>query len=122
MIRNIYFINHFNTHVIIKGGEISMNKILVALVCACFVLTAKGFAQTPPPDQPAPAAAPVATVKPMHHEHHPELHRAMRKLRGAKADLEKAASDFGGHKAKAIAAINAALEELHQAINYSDSK
>ncbi len=36
----------------------------------------------------------------------------MRKLRGAKADLEKAAHDYGGHRVKAIEAIDQAIEEI----------
>ena len=92
-----------------------MNKVLMSLLFAAFMLTGQSFAQTPPPVE-APAAAPVA-VKPVHHEHHPEIHKAMRKLRGAKQDLEKAAQDYGGHKAKAIEAINQALVELQAALN-----
>ena len=45
----------------------------------------------------------------------------MRKLRGAKQDLEKAAHDYGGHKAAAIADINSALQELQAALD-SDKK
>ena len=104
-----------------------MNKVLLSLLFSAFLLTGLSFAQTPPPaaDAPAAAAAPE-TPKPVIHkehksEHHPELRKAMRKLRGAKADLEKAASDFGGHKAKAIEAITQALEELKAAVD-SDKK
>jgi len=84
-----------------------------------FILTGSSFAQTTPPATPVVPA----TVKPsvMHHEHHPEIHKAMRKLRGAKEDLEKAEHDFGGHRLKAIEAINQALEELRAALE-SDKK
>lgn len=97
-----------------------MNKVLMSLLFSAFLLTGVSFAQTPPQaDAPAaPAAASSAAVKPVkpaHREHHSEIHKAMRKLRGAKQDLEKAAHDFGGHKAKAIEAINKALEELRAA-------
>ena len=75
------------------------------------------FAQNPPPTVPAaaPAAAEHKEHK-EHKEHHPELHKAMHKLRGAKADLEKAAHDYNGHKAKAIEAIDQALLELKAAL------
>ena len=90
-----------------------MNKVLLSLLGAAFILTGVSFAQTPPP---APAAAPVVAAAPaVHHERHPEIHKAMRKLRMVKQDLEKAANDFGGHKAKAIAAIDEALGELKAA-------
>ena len=90
-----------------------MNKILMSLLFSAFILTGISFAQTPPP---APAA--VAVEKPMHREHHPELHKAIRKLKGAKMDLEKAAHDFGGHKAKAIGAIDQAIVELQAALEF----
>jgi hypothetical protein len=104
-----------------------MNKVLMSLVFGSFVLVSPSFAQNPPPaaaaataDAPA-AAAPVAaapeTVKPAHHEHHAELHKAMRKLRGAKDDLQKIAHELGGHKAKAIADIDEALGELKAAMD-----
>jgi hypothetical protein len=58
----------------------------------------------------------------MHHERkkdrQPAIHKAMRKLRGARQDLEKVAHDYGGHKAKAIEAINHAIEELNDALDY----
>jgi hypothetical protein len=94
-----------------------MNKVLMSLFFSAFIVTVPGFAQNPPPAPASTPAAPVA-VKPAHHERHPEIHKAMRKLRGAKADLEKAASDFGGHKAAAIEAINKALAELHEALTF----
>ncbi len=98
-----------------------MNKVLMSLLFGAFILIGASFAQTPPP-APAPAAAPTASaaapsaVKPVHHDRYPELHHAMHKLRGAKSDLEKAAHDYAGHKAKAIEAINQALEELRAAL------
>ena len=100
-----------------------MNKVLMSLLFGAFLLTGQSFAQTPPPAQaPAAPAATSDTAKPVvHHERkaerHPELHKAIRKLRGAKQDLEKASHDYGGHKAKAMEAINQALEELRAALN-----
>jgi len=94
-----------------------MNKVLMSLLFSAFILTGTSFAQTPPPAAtPEPVAAPAVAA--VHHEHHPEIHKAMRKLRGAKADLEKAAHDYGGHKAKAIAAIDEALSELKAALDF----
>ncbi len=98
-----------------------MNKVLMSLLFGTFLLTGTSFAQTPSPAAAAPAATAPETVKPVvHHERkaerHPELHKAMRKLRGARQDLEKAASDYAGHKAKAMEAINQALAELRAAL------
>ena len=97
-----------------------MNKVLMSLLVSAFILTGTSFAQNPPPAAapavPAPAA--TETAKPAkHHEHHSDLHKAMRKLRGAKQDLEKAAHDYGGHKAKAIESIDAAIAELQAALD-----
>jgi len=100
-----------------------MNKVLMPLLFGAFILTGSSFAQTSPPAQAlaAPAATPV-TVKPAHHDRYPDLHKAMRKLRGAKSDLEKAAHDYGGHKLKAIEAIDQALVELRAAITSDSDK
>jgi hypothetical protein len=96
-----------------------MNKVLMSLLFSAFILTGVSFAQTPPPAAPAePAAAASSAAPVMHHEHHPELRKAMRKLRGAKEDLQKATHDYGGHRVKAIEAIDAALAELKEAIAF----
>ncbi len=94
-----------------------MNKVLMSLLFGAFILTGQSFAQNPPV-QPAaaPVAVPVAVKPAHHHDRYPEIHKAMRKLRGAKSDLDKAAHDYAGHKAKAIEAINQALEELRAAL------
>lgn len=55
------------------------------------------------------------------HERHPEIHKAINKLKAAKEDLEKAAHDYAGHRVKAIQAIDQALEELRLALA-SDKK
>jgi len=52
-------------------------------------------AQTSPP--PTPTASPP---HPDHRERHPEIRAALRKLHGAKLDLQKAAHDFGGERSK----------------------
>lgn len=44
--------------------------------------------------------------------HHPMIWKAAEQLRNAKHTLWQAADDFHGHKAEAIGAINAALEQL----------
>ena len=98
-----------------------MNKVLMSMLFGAFILTGTTYAQTPPPAATPAVAAPEA-VKPVRHEHrsekHPELHKAIHKLKEAKQDLEKAAHDYGGHKAKAIEAIDHAIEELNAALEY----
>jgi len=52
------------------------------------------------------------------HEHHPELQRAIHKLKIAKADLERNKHVSSGHETKAIQAIDHAIEEIRLAVNY----
>jgi hypothetical protein len=98
-----------------------MNKVLMSLLFSAFILTGTSFAQTPPPVAAPVAVVPVA-VKPAHHEHHPELRKALHKLREAKQDLEKAAHDYGGHKVKAIEAIDHAIDEIQGALDFAKSE
>ncbi len=78
----------------------------------------------PAPTAPASAPrAPVARVQQepkgkQRNEPHPEIRRAMRQLEAARSTLNKAASDFGGHKAAAIKSIDEALGHLREALNY----
>jgi hypothetical protein len=53
-----------------------------------------------------------------HAERHPRIHAAIRSLEDAKGDLEHADHDFGGHRVEAIRAINAALEQLREALRF----
>jgi len=53
-----------------------------------------------------------------HAEPHPRIRAAIRALEDAKNDLEHAAHDFGGHRVEAIRAINAAIEQLHEALRF----
>jgi hypothetical protein len=45
-------------------------------------------------------------------KHHPMIWKAAKQLQNAKHTLWEAADDFHGHKADAIGAINAALDQL----------
>lgn len=51
-------------------------------------------------------------------ERHPAIHSAEKDLRHAKDTLEHADHDFGGHRVKAIEHVNAALDELHLALDF----
>jgi hypothetical protein len=52
----------------------------------------------------------------------PHIHHAIHELRTARLALEKAASNFGGHKKDAIVAINVAIEQLQLAIGVARGK
>ena len=51
-------------------------------------------------------------------ERHPRIRAAIRALRGAIEDLEKAGHDFGGHKGEALTACRQAIAQLEQAAKY----
>ncbi len=47
---------------------------------------------------------------------HPEMHHALRALENAKRDLEKAAHDYGGHRAKALELTDQAISEIKEGL------
>lgn len=49
---------------------------------------------------------------------HPRLARAVEALRDARAYLQEAPHDFGGHKADAIRATDEAIKQLNFALQY----
>lgn len=49
---------------------------------------------------------------------HPQIEDALRALAGAKAHLEHAAHDFGGHRVDAIRAIDEADRQLRICLQY----
>lgn len=51
-------------------------------------------------------------------ERHPEIRKAIEQLRRAKADLQRANHDFGGHREAALQACDNAIQQLQQALNY----
>ena len=87
-------------------------------------LTGLGFvaanAQTPPPAPSPTPGAPITPGKPGH-ERHPEMMKAMKSLEKAKADLQNAAKDYDGHRAKALQLTDQAIQEVKAALQ-SDRK
>jgi hypothetical protein len=51
-------------------------------------------------------------------ERHPHIRAAIRELREAKMELEKADHDFGGHRKEAIKAVDVAIVQLEKALKY----
>jgi hypothetical protein len=60
-----------------------------------------------------PAAAPAAPA-----ERHPRIEAAMRELREAREELNRAPHDFGGHRADAVHAIDEAIKQLEICMKY----
>jgi len=48
----------------------------------------------------------------------PRMHAALEHLRAAKADLEAATEDKGGHRRKAIGFVNDAIGQVERGISY----
>jgi hypothetical protein len=53
-----------------------------------------------------------------HGERHPAIHRAIGALEAAKADMQHAAHDFGGHRAAALEECDKAIVQLKEALKY----
>jgi hypothetical protein len=51
-------------------------------------------------------------------ERHPKIDQAIRALEAAKADMQRARHDFGGHRDDAIRACDQAIEQLRIAQRY----
>jgi hypothetical protein len=47
---------------------------------------------------------------------HPHLHHALYEMREARTELKEAAHDFGGHRVKALAALDTAIKQLDVAL------
>jgi hypothetical protein len=75
------------------------------------VLTLPLAAVSPPAHPPAPVARTLQ-------EPHPQIMAAIRALEAARLHLKNAAHDFGGHRVKAIRAVDAALVQLKLALEY----
>jgi hypothetical protein len=69
--------------------------------------------------QAAPPAAPAAPGAPtVPREHHPAIRRAIFALKAAKADMEHADHDFGGHRVAALEECDKAIAQLQEALQY----
>ena len=60
------------------------------------------------------ASLPAGAQQPIHPHYH--LHHALWELRDARKELKEAAHDFGGHRVKALAAVDAAIKQLDIAL------
>ena len=80
-----------------------------AMLAAVLALPLIATAQPTKPTRPAPGVV---------QEPHPQIMAAIRALEAAKLHLRRASHDFGGHRVKAIRAIDAALVQLKLALEY----
>jgi len=61
------------------------------------------------------------TAKPAQAEAQPNMEAALGMLKGAKGRLQAATHDKGGHRVKAIAATNTAIQEVEAGIAYDNA-
>jgi hypothetical protein len=99
-------------------------RIVSLLALACLILAFEFIAAAPAapskanlPATPA-ASALAATPEATPAEKHPEIHEALESLRRAKAHMEHAAHDFGGHRVEAIEATNQAIKQLELCLKF----
>jgi hypothetical protein len=81
------------------------------------VLTLGLMTLSPVISMASPVPAPAQVLKGSA-EQHPHIRAAIRELREARHELETAAHDFGGHRKEAIEAIDNAIKQLDQALQY----
>ncbi|HUD63437.1 MAG TPA: hypothetical protein VMQ17_02615 [Candidatus Sulfotelmatobacter sp.] len=88
-----------------------MNKIgfLTLLILATVLITLALSAAAAAPKAPAQPAAPSAAAVPQ--EKHPHIHAGLEAMREAKRQMEAAASEYHGHRAKSIEHLNQAIHE-----------
>jgi L-lactate utilization protein LutB len=53
------------------------------------------------------------------YKNYPHVHHALNELRVARTSMKEAATDFRGHKAKAIEAVDTAINQLEKALSFA---
>ena len=104
--------------------QVRLGRLVVSMAAlgavATFAAASVAVAANPPVRALAlPPVVVTATPAVAHKaEPHPEIWAAIHSLEHAKDHLEHAAHDFNGHRVDAIAAIDAALHQLHVCLDY----
>ena len=83
---------------------------LPSVLALALTLSTSALAQAP---APAPKGGQMGGAG---KEDHPHIEAAMKALENAKHQLETAAQDFSGHRAKALEHVNQALDECREAL------
>ena len=99
-----------------------MNKKILPLCVAFLIgLVALAYTVTAQSDPtPTPPATPTAPGGPHGGRHHSAIRGAIQALERAKGEMQAASNDFGGHKADALAACDAAIAQLKLALQYAN--
>jgi hypothetical protein len=94
-------------------------RILGVLVLTALIV-AVAFSISMPATSKAALPTPAATAVPSNAipADHPEIRDALGALRHAREHLEKAAHDYGGHRADALRATDEAIHQLEICLKY----
>ncbi len=92
-----------------KNWLINVFAIAALVLALTFPISAPA---APPAAKPQPAPAAAAA------ESHHHIHEAIDALRAARADLNAASHDFGGHRVDAIRAIDESIHQLQICLQY----
>jgi len=102
-----------------------MKTKVVSLLAVVALILAFAFIASAPaaPNAPGGMAIPTGTSQPGNTtadpaEPHPQIREALGALRRAKAHLEHAAHDFGGHRVDALRATDEAIRQLEICLKY----
>ena len=91
-----------------------LKKLSVAtLLFGLMTMTPGVMNAAPPANAPAPPQVLKGSA-----EQHPHIRAALRELRESRRELETAAHDFGGHRKEAIEAVDNAIKQLQEALQY----
>jgi hypothetical protein len=93
-------------------------KIVSVLACAVLIvaIALPVVTSAAPPNGKANTAA--GQARKGSREAHPHIRAAIRELQEAKRELQTAAHDFGGHRKEAIEAVDTAIKQLREALEY----
>jgi hypothetical protein len=96
-----------------KHRIVSLLVMVVLVLALTFPVAAPAASSAAGNGQPTKSVAALPAA-----EEHPEIHEAIASLRHAREHLQHARHDFGGHRAEAIGAIDAAIHQLEVCLEY----
>lgn len=92
-----------------------MKTLLTSLLGAMVLLSVSLIVPTAVAQNRQPPTTKAKRTRP---DNHPKIREAIAALEAAKAEMQQANGDFGGHKTEAIEAINNALKRLRLALQF----
>ena len=100
--------------------QVRLGRSMAVMGAVATIAAASVAFASNPPARAAVVLPPVVVTATVAHkgEPHPEIWAAIHSLEHAKEHLEHAAHDFHGHRVEAIAAIDGALHQLHDCLEY----